>query len=197
MEDFTGINELLGKWKDTDISTSWRITQQCLVDGFDIIGKAYLLSTISEVSVENALKFVEIWDGSDYSIKNKLGQTMSGLYRWFIPAWSTKRGTDPISGELIINKYGETNEAYAKRALMFELDGIKNKRDKYIWIKQHPFTVEDAIKFGMETSTFDNERLGQRMRELETFVPTLTKKGIYDTGNLHWRKERFTGGSGF
>jgi len=187
------VGDEIGKWEEADAYEAWGIVKKTLVDGFDIYGKAYLLSTIGEVSEVAADRFRKIWKESDYKTRTPNGFTESGLYKWFIPAWSTKRGTNPLTAKPILDKYGNVDEEGARAIMMNERKAKKDKQSLMMEIRQNPFNVEEALNYGFTSATFDTERITSRLHYLENFVPTHNRHIKYRVGNLHWvNGERFT-----
>lgn len=186
------VGDEIGKWEEADAYEAWGIVKKTLVDGFDVYGKAYLLSTIGEVSETAADKFRKIWKESEYSSRTPNGFTESGLYKWFIPAWSTKRGTNPLTGKPILDKYGNVDESGARAIMINERKSKKDKHALMMEIRQNPFNIEEALNYGFSTSTFDTQRITPRLQYLENFEPNHIRQIKYRVGNLHWvNNERF------
>lgn len=177
-----------GKWSSANAYETWGIVKKCLMDGFDIIGKAYLFSTIGETDEVAADNFIKLWNESDAAKDKRTpnGYTISGLYRYFIPSYSTKRGKDPRTGKELINKYGEVDEVAARELILNERKSIKDPRKLFIEIKQNPLTIEEALHFGSNSSIFDNMRLNNRYNALKDFQPSEERPVKYLVGNLGW-----------
>lgn len=183
----------MGKWNTCNAYETWGIVKKCLVDGFDIIGKAYLLSTIGETDEKAAANFIKLWNESDANKRTENGYTLSGLYRWFIPSYASKRGKDPRTGKQLVNKYGEVDEVTAKELILNERRAIKDPRKLFIEIKQNPLNIEEALNFGSGSALFDTIRLTERKTFLDNFQPIEERPVKYVVGNLHWiDNERFT-----
>lgn len=187
LEDFT-LTMNCGKWSSANAYETWGIVKKCLMDGFDIIGKAYLFSTIGETDEVAADNFIKLWNESDAAKDKRTpnGYTISGLYRYFIPSYSTKRGKDPRTGKELINKYGEVDEVAARELILNERKSIKDPRKLFIEIKQNPLTIEEALHFGSNSSIFDNMRLNNRYNALKDFQPSEERPVKYLVGNLGW-----------
>lgn len=202
LEDFT-LTMNCFKWQSADAYKTWYTVRNSLGNKFRIWGKAFLLSTMgidseeektSEKALESGLK---LWNESSYFEKNSLGFTTSGLYRWFIPAWASKIGTDPRTGKEILDKYGNVDESAAKLILLEERNNEKDIQRKIALIRQEPLTVQEALDtMRMSTGTTFvkiHDRLFDRERYLSDYIPTPEKPLKYRQGNLYWRNnERFT-----
>jgi len=182
-----------------DAYKMWITHKLCLVDGYDIIGKAYLLSTIEgdddkETSADSIANFVKIWRESNANERDMMGRTSSGLYRWFIPFHLSVRGQSPRTMLPLVNKYGEVDEIEAKKLRQIEVDSKKNPRDKLKVIRQKPCNVQEALTTMGGSATFDNLRWGKRLDYLRNeFVPSEQRPVIYRTGNLFWaNNEKFS-----
>jgi hypothetical protein len=191
LEDFT-LSMNCGKWESANAYETWGVVKKCLVDGFDIIGKACLLSTIGETDENAATNFVRLWNESDANKRTDNGYTVSGLYRWFIPSICSKRGHDPRTGKEITNKYGETDEVAARELLLNERKSITDPRKLFMEIKQNPLTIEEALNFGSSSAVFDTVRLNGQKNYLMNFEPTENRPVKYQIGNLVWiNNEKF------
>lgn len=190
------VGDEISKWKEADFYETWGIVSTSLYDGMDLIGKAYLLSTIGETTPKAAENFVKIWKESDPtpSKRNELGFTTSGLYRWFISPIYSKRGTDkridPKTGlprnKPLINKYGETDEVAIRELLLARRRAITNPKKLFIEIKQNPLSVDEALNFGAGTAVFDTFRINERRTYLRDLEPTEERPQAYRVGNLAW-----------
>ena len=186
------IGDEIGKFENADAYDTWGIVKKCLVDGFDIIGKGYLLSTIGETDENAATNFVRLWNESDANKRTDNGYTVSGLYRWFISSTCSKRGKDPRTGKEITNKYGETDEVAARELLLNERKSITDPRKLFMEIKQNPLTIEEALNFGSSSAVFDTVRLNGQKNYLMNFEPTENRPVKYQIGNLVWiNNEKF------
>ncbi len=193
------IGDEYSKWIESSAYDAWNIVKLTLVEGnsFDLCGKAMILSTIADkdenASRRAAEEYKLLWKESDPNKRTANGHTVSGLYRWFIPAWASMLGKDPINGKNLVNKYGEVNTERAKELLLNERTEAKDNRQRASLIKKKPFNVEEALNFGGAGSVFDAVRLGLRKQELENFAPSPTRPIKTRIGKLEWfNNERLT-----
>lgn len=185
------------KWMEADAHKAYYTHKKCLVDGEDIIGKAYLLSTVGieeeeeKVSEEAILNGVKLWNESNVNERNSLGQTKTGLYPWFIPAYSSRRSKRRGWPD----KYGFIPEDEVKKVLFARRDDEKDPQQKMIIIRQEPMNVQEALTSMIGgLGTFDNVRLGARHTYLtEEWQPTDQRPVKYVECNLAWKNnEKFT-----
>jgi len=113
---------------------------QC-VTGRKITGKINLPTTIETLSSNGAKGFIEIWNKSDYRDRDANGQTKSGLYRYFKPAYLGYEGFVDEFGNDMKNKEGEYE---AKIYLQNKFDAA-SPEDRIKLKRQYPFTIEDAF----------------------------------------------------
>ncbi len=188
------------KWVTANAAKALKTHKKCLVDGEDIKGIMYVLSTVGidqeeEKITEEAFNTgKEIWNGSSPLERNALGETETGLLRMFISTFDSKRGHSRISDVDLLDKYGNVNSAEARKIWNIKYDSCKTNEDRTTLIRQEPPNLQQAIaSFSRSGSTFDNERLGRRLLYLENFVPTDERPVKYWVGNFAWKNnERFT-----
>lgn len=188
------------KWQEANAYTALKTHKKCLVDGEDIIGKAYVLSTVGidekeeTVSEESFNTGLQMWSESNPRERNSLGETQSGLLRFFIPAYMSRRGKSRLSGIELLDKYGNVNETETKKVLLSRRENETDPKEKQKIIRQEPMNVQEAISsFSGGGSAFDNFRLGNRLTYLQNFTPTPERPVKYWQGNLAWaNNERFT-----
>lgn len=190
---FRYIGDEFFKWESANAYDTWFTVKRALGDEFEMWGKAFLLSTIgtddekekvSQEAIDNGIK---IWNESSTAERDNLGYTKTGLYRWFIPTYRSKRGS-------VLDKYGNVDEKYVKRVLMEKRNNEKDPRRKIILIRQDPMNPQEALSTMSTTSTFANiqERLTEHYNMLVDYVPTPERPVKYRRGNLHWiNNERF------
>jgi len=188
------------KWTRADAYKAWITHKKCLEDGYDIIGKCWMLSTIEgdedkDASAKSIQNFIKLWNESNPNDRNSMGRTSSGLYRWFIPAQLSKRGKSPLTGIPLVDKYGNVDEAEVLKLIQIEIDSKKTPQEKLLVRRQNPRTVQEAISTIGTGTTFVNiqERLVERHKFLENYKGTPERPLKYRTGRLEWlNNERFT-----
>lgn len=181
------------KWENADAYETWLTVRRALGDEFEMWGKAFLLSTIGtddekeKVSEDAILSGIKLWNGSSYAEKDSMGYTSTGLYRWFIPTYRSKRGK-------VLDKYGNVDEEYVKRVLMERRNKEKDPRRRKTLIRQDPMNPQEALStMGDVGGTFVNieQRLLDRMNFLKDYEGTPERPTKYRVGNLKWVDQPF------
>lgn len=201
--DGSKLKKILGdecfKMESMDLDKWWDIVKYCLQNRGVIYGKAYLLSTVGEISTKTIESTRNFWRGSNYG-KRDNGQTATGVYRWFIPDWCAYFGLklnangdeDKINGKPVLDKYGYVNIPLVKKYLKKKFDAIQDSTEKVNFIRKNPPTAEDALNYGSTSNVFDTIRIADRLTELDNFVSTEEKPVKYLVGTLFWvNNERF------
>lgn len=149
-------------------------------------GKAYILSTMGEIEGEGVESFRQLWRDSNPNERDGNGFTVSGLYRWFIPAWRQHFDKE-MKGVKLLDKYGFINIELANQYIKNEYDAKKTEKDKFFFIRQNPANAEQALNYGAASNIFDTARFSERMNELKDFIPTEERPQKYLVGNLAWK----------
>src|SRR5690606_29950554 len=99
LEDFT-LTMNCGKYpKETPIDKYFPVVMKTLKRGAKVSGKIFAPTTVNPPHAGGA-EYREVWEGSDQEKADYLGQTKTGLYRIFIPAY--------LGFDGYITKYGES-----------------------------------------------------------------------------------------
>jgi hypothetical protein len=159
-----------GKTVETDVWEAWQVTRFCLDQDGEWVGKALFTSTIEEMeSGGSAAK--KLWDASDPNIRNENGQTKSGLYRIFFPAYET----------FWFDDYGMPRENDAIKFLMNQRDGLANDtRALSSFIRKNPFDITEAFRVDGDKCVFNPMLLNDRRDVLGSGQFT-------ERGNFKWK----------
>ena len=180
-----------GKWeKPTDIREAWRIERTCLIVGRKIIGKCLMGSTVNPMD-KGGKQYKEIWRDSDPSERNANGRTKTGLYRFFMPAYESLEGffdqygnpvvEDPEKPVLGID--GDMITIGAKTYLKNERDALKDDaRELNEFIRQFPFTIDEAMRDSIEGSTFNVGKIYEQVSYNQELFPNPVVQG-----NFSWK----------
>ena len=180
-----------GKWeKPTDIREAWRIERTCLIVGRKIIGKCLMGSTVNPMD-KGGKQYKELWRDSDPEDRNANGRTKTGLYRLFIPAYEALEGFFDEYGNPIIENPdkpvktidGDFVDIGAKTYLKNERDALKHDaRELNEYIRQFPFTVEEAMRDSIEGSTFNIGKIYEQVEHNQELYPNPVVRG-----NFSWK----------
>jgi len=180
-----------GKWeKPTDIREAWRIEKTCLIVGRKVVGKCLMGSTVNPLD-KGGRQYKEIWRDSDPEDRNANGRTKTGLYRLFIPAYEALEGffdmygnpvvEDPESPVLGID--GDMIRIGAKRYLKNEREALKDDaRELNEFIRQFPFTIDEAMRDSIEGSTFNVGKIYEQISYNDELYPNPVVQG-----NFMWK----------
>ena len=180
-----------GKWeKPTDIREAWRIERTCLIVGRKIIGKCLMGSTVNPMD-KGGKQYKELWRDSDPDDRNANGRTKTGLYRLFIPAYEALEGFFDEYGNPIVENPekpvktidGDFVDIGAKTYLKNERDALKHDaRELNEYIRQFPFTVEEAMRDSIEGSTFNIGKIYEQVEHNQELYPNPVVRG-----NFSWK----------
>lgn len=180
-----------GKWeRPTDIREAWRIERTCLIVGRKIIGKCLMGSTVNPMD-KGGKQYKELWRDSDPEDRNANGRTKTGLYRLFVPAYEALEGFFDEYGNPIIENpakpvktiEGDFVDIGAKTYLKNERDALKgDARELNEYVRQFPFTVDEAMRDSIEGSTFNIGRIYEQIEYNEELYPNPVVQG-----NFSWK----------
>lgn len=202
LEDFT-ISMNCGKFpKETPFSEYWSIVKTSHEIGSEIVGKAMVGSTVNALKKGGA-EYKSVYYDSDPYKRDENGQTVSGLYKVFIPARFCMAGFFDRYGfsivedpkEPIINDKNRPVKIGAKTYLLNRLEALKSKPEKYNErLRQYPDTEEDAFRDEAGASQFDLMKImGQISYNHEELNDVFDGEKLYYgndiviQGNLIWK----------
>lgn len=179
---FLVIMDEIFKWTDASVYNTWKITKETLAVGGEILGKAAVFASMGDDDTcDDAVKDgIKLWGESNYNERNKNGQTVSGLYRYFIPAY--------VAYAKFIDKYGKCDERLAREYLEEERAGIaamngEDSKEYLYHVRRFPFTAEEAMASAENVSTFSAIRLNKRLTKMH-LMPAIQRP--YTVGNFKW-----------
>jgi hypothetical protein len=180
-----------GKWeRPTDIREAWRIERTCLIVGRKIIGKCLMGSTVNPMD-KGGTQYKELWRDSSPEDRNANGRTKTGLYRLFIPAYEALEGFFDQYGNPVIEDpekpvktvEGDYVDIGAKTYLKNERDALKHDaRELNEYVRQFPFTVDEAMRDSIEGSTFNIGKIYEQIEHNEELYPNPVVQG-----NFSWK----------
>ncbi len=138
-------------------------------------------STVEKMTVGGAECFA-LWKESDPKKKDKNGQTVSKIYRYFISALDTD--TSPECCDI----YGNVDRVKANEKIENALELIKHD---YIAMssemRKTPRNESEAFIPDQSKSLFNIQKLTNRINEIRNVMPVKP----YVRGNLYWLKDKF------
>lgn len=184
-----------GKYpRDCPVDKYLPVVLKCLKKGARIVGKIMMPTTCNPPQ-DGGLEYREVWDNSDQSKMDSLGQTVTGLYRIFIPAyigfdgWITKYGQSiyntptPEQVKLLEEMDCPSANIGAKEYLENTRKQKENTpEDLQEEIRMNPFSAEEVFESANERCIFNIHNLNKREQEL---VDKLLDRGLsVKTGEL-------------
>ena len=183
------VHDESAKWmKPNSIKKNWRVTRTCLLLGRKIVGKC-MMGTTANAQDSGGEEYKDIYQNSNVNKRDQNGQTVSGLYSLFIPAFDNLEGFIDMFGYSVINTpkkpiMGIDNfeiEVGSKKYLANRRKALEgNNIDLNEFKRQFPFTEEEAFRADASKSTFDVEKIFQQMDHNEE------RPELVVTGNFVW-----------
>jgi len=166
------------KWTKASVYNTWNITKEALQVGGEIVGKAALFATMGDdESYDKAVKDgIKLWGESDYNDRDIYGETKSGLFRYFIPAY--------VAYAKFIDKFGICDQDAAKEYLQAKRNSIisehgESSKEYLYHVRKYPFTAEEAMASAGESGTFSRMRLDAQSKKITVLSAT---KELYTPG---------------
>lgn len=178
-----------GKAETMNAERFFDIHKPCFMQGRNIIGKAMMPTTVNEMS-KGGSAFKKTWESSDYSQRTENARTISGLYRYFVPAFDGYEGYIDEYGMSIIEDPekpligidGKIIKEGAKSYLEKERKAREKDRNKLAEFKrQFPFSAEEALRTEGQDNMYDLEKIYEQIDHNNLHG---TK---YRTGNFIWK----------
>lgn len=133
-----------------------KVVQFCLMDSRrKIIGKMIVTTTVEEIGVRYGFK--KLWKQSNQYDRQPNGKTISGLYKFFIPA---HRGGD-------YNIFGEPYEEETLKSILADRKSYEdNAEELNDLIRKEPLTEDEAFRISSKNSHFNPGVLNDRLDDL-------------------------------
>ncbi len=165
--------------KEANVAERLAVVRECVSDGSSVTGKILCTTTVEEMERKGGKECKLIYDNSDYNDMNEIGQTNTGLYRYFKPAYYGLRGEDE-HGVPFIDDYGYSDVARTKayllkRRVKLTGDALASECRKY------PLTVTEAFYLNSKTDVFPSLNIHQQLQHNDGLAP-----GIIRRGNFIW-----------
>jgi len=185
------VHDESGKWeRPTNILNNWRVTKTCLRLGSRIIGKCMMGSTSNALD-KGGKNFKKLYDGSDALLRNKNGQTKTGLYKLFIPMeWNYEGFIDQYGYPVFDTPKKETldpqGNLIAEGVIQHwenEVDGLKDDADALNeYYRQFPRTEQHAFRDEAKQSIFNLTKIYQQI----DYNEELKNSAMVTQGNFQW-----------
>lgn len=189
-----------GKLKNISLNKLWSVVKECLSVGRKINGFAFLESTSEEAKLGGA-EWKNVWSQSDPLVLNANGQTNSGLWRLFCPAYDGLEGFIGEFGESIIDTPTPEQAQYLKsidkkHPCIGSKEYLMNKRQSYIEIgnfeglaeekRKYPFVENDALSSGAGVCIFNQEIIEIQLNKVLSMEVSGQINSTIARGNFIW-----------
>jgi hypothetical protein len=144
-----------GKLEVVDAQERWAKVKPALM-AYDqtITGKSIHTTTVEDAGKYGFTNFKKLWVGSSYHERNELGQTKTGLWRIFIPAYDGLR----------IDKFGMSLLRESKRELDIErASETGGSKNFYELLRKKPYTTKECFTINAGSCPFDKDILTKRV----------------------------------
>ena len=186
------VHDESGKWiKPNNILNNWRVTKTCLRLGSRVIGKCLMGSTSNALN-KGGDNFKKLYDESSASLRNKNGQTRSGLYSLFIPMEYNMEGFIDRFGEPVVDAplkpvRGIDDLMIDSGALTYweaEVESLKNDPDALNeFYRQFPRTESHAFRDESKSSLFNLTKIYQQL----DYAESLIREQYVTQGSFGWK----------
>lgn len=164
----------------------WDIVLPCLMDGLEIIGKAFLGTTVENLNMRDkgGQAYKMLFYDSDFDRKQPDGRTKSGLYAAFLPGDCALKG--------FWDEWGHPKREEARMRLMQRRESFKGNANKLAGhIRKYPLSIKEIFYINPSGCEFNATILQDRRNEIDMSVDPLWNKV-----DLYWKDKRF-GNVGF
>lgn len=180
------VSDESGKTTEANVYERHEIVRYCLLDDEGkIIGKSLYTTTVEEME-KGGSNFFQLWKDSDQGDIKENGRTVSGMYRFFMPAHRTRN----------FDKYGFPDEDKTLQQILADRDSVKNNTFALSARKRkEPLTIEEAFRIDSAHCLYDSEKLNDRLDVL-SWKENLTERGnfVWENGKrdtrVVWVKDR-------
>ena len=163
--------------KGLDPNERHNINRECMVQGNDVLGFAYVTSTIEDMEKYAAKEAEELWRRSNPKERNPDGMTDSGLYRLFLPAYFSLQGSDG-TGVRFVDEWGYTDIPRAKKYII-DMYQSKSGKDLLSYRRKYPMTIDDSFALAGGENNYSKERLLAQIKYNSEMMPSPFVRGNF------------------
>lgn len=173
------INDESGKCKGVDVNERWNINKECLVDGSKFIGFGFVMTTVEDMEKYDSDKYLKLWQRSNPKERLRNGQTDSGLYQLFFPAYYGFEGDDEEDGMNVsfVDEWGYTD---IERSLAYFKQMYEDKKGDMSYRRKYPIKIDDSFSVTTISNTFNQRKIKEQLY-YNTTVEQTTR------GNFYWK----------
>lgn len=163
-------------------------------------GKANFITTIEELVRNGGAEFQMLWDNSNTKTLNELGETVSGLVPYFIPAYEALIVDN--FGESIVNKPTEQQQKYlysfykkkgyedniaktlshigGKEKIELEKQEIKDSWQRIAYTRKHPVTIREGFISSFKNCHFNLSKIEAQLEKFVFGSPYILRRGNFE-----------------
>jgi len=156
---------------EVDLEKWFNIGKTCLILGSKIVGKMMLGSTVNELE-KGGRAFLNLWRKSDHTKKTDNGRTISGLWRYFVPAFDGMEG--------FIDQYGMSVIETPEKPIM-GIDGRMITKGAKPWLETELKARQDA---GDSVGYYEMRRQFP-LKEDDMFITPANERTCWDIAKIH------------
>ncbi len=177
----------LGKTTNVNVFKRHYVIKETLMQGDIINGFGINTTTVGEINYGGGMNFLRICEQSFYHKDlNIKGQTASGFWNVFIPAYDGLEGYIDKYGNSVIDEPTEEQrkEGFtigAKQYLISVREQFEKQNDYEglaEYIRKFPFTFRECFNYNSEAVGFNIQKIDKRLNELR-FQKDITIKGNF------------------
>lgn len=186
----------IGKTKnpeEANVHKRHHVIKPCVFKNGKIWGKIYASTTVEELD-EGGAEFKKLWDESDFTRRDKNGQTESGLYKYFLSAlegtfydeygYPVIENPTPEQSLWLTKIYGINASKGSRAYYENKREALRNKPNELTSeMRKFPFIEEEAFYADGDACEFNALVLTKRLQELQ-YKDTTT------TGDFTWKNGR-------
>lgn len=189
------VTDEIGKTLEVNIYNRHYILKPCVWQNGQVIGKIYATTTVEDMK-EGGSEFRKLWHDSNQDERNDIGETKSGLYRYFL---SALEGTffdrygmpvvDPVAGkedkEFIVKHYGKGAENGSRTYYTAIREQLKDDPGRLIsHCRMFPWNEDEPFYVDTNECEFNAYILTMRKKDLEIY------KNTYTQGDFEWISQK-------
>jgi hypothetical protein len=163
-----------GKTEKVNVKDRWDKVKLCLRETRNgqrvIIGKSLQTTTVEQLG-SNTNPYFQLFDDSNPKKRKPNGQTVSGLYNFFVPADCTT----------LFDEYGRSLRGESRKLIMSDREGITDQASLMDTIRKDPLTVEEAKMAGAKGNPFNQTVLNKADHRVSSMA-----EPPYTVGNFVW-----------
>lgn len=170
--------------KQYDVEKRWKVVKPALKDGVNIYGKSIQIAAIESMDKDYSTgKFKKKFLASFYEKKSELtGETTTGLYSVFIPAYEGLEGFIDEYGRSVIDRPTDEQKQY----LIKKNPAMKEIYEKGIGAKEYLMIERKAFEDARDYNGLNNHKRHYPIKWEECFI-TDSEKSPFDVGIINYR----------